>query len=104
MTTPHAHLSPDDVRRIGTLARLALSPGQVEQYRGQLGDILAYVQRLSDLDLSGLEPMAHVGDEINRLADDTPGGMLPTADLMKMAPVTTPPFLQVPKVLGEGGA
>ena len=104
MTTPQHTLSADEIRKIGTLARLALSPEQVEQYRSQLAGILGYVDRLRELDLSGLEPLAHVGDETNRLDTDEPGTMLANEALMRIAPAKNPPFIQVPKVFGGGEA
>lgn len=96
-------LSADEVRKVARLSRLALSDQQVEQYRGQLAAVLGYVDRLREVGLAGVEPMAHVGDSVNRLDDDVPGPTLPTQTLMKMAPDTMDPFLKVPKVLEDGG-
>ncbi len=97
-------LTADEVRKVARLSRLALTDEQVERYRGQLSAILGYVQRLQQVDLAGVEPMAHVGEAVNRLDDDVPGPTLPTQALMKMAPDTMPPFIKVPKVIGDGGA
>jgi aspartyl-tRNA(Asn)/glutamyl-tRNA(Gln) amidotransferase subunit C len=96
-------LSAEEVRKVARLSRLALSDAEVEQYRAQLASVLGYIQRLRELDLAGVEPMAHAGDEVNRLDPDEPGPTLPTETLLKMAPETMGPFLKVPKVLDEGG-
>lgn len=98
-------LRPDQVRKVAQLARLALSDEQVELYRHQLGGVLAYMNRLSSLDLSGVEPMASPLDLTNRLADDQPGPTLTTDQLMAIAPrdAAAPPFIAVPKVIGEAG-
>lgn len=98
-------LSPDQVRKVAQLARLALSDEQVELYRHQLGGVLAYMHRLSGLDLSGIEPMASPLDLTNRLADDQPGTTLTNDQLMAIAPgnAAAPPFIAVPKVIGEAG-
>jgi len=98
-----APLTPDEVRKIAKLSRLAITDEQVEQYRTQLSSILAYMDRLKQLDLVAVEPMTTVGDVHNRLDDDTPGPTIANETLMVMAPATMPPFLKVPKVLGEGG-
>ena len=96
-------LSSDEVRKVARLARLALSDAQVEQYRAQLGAVLGYVERLREVDLSGVEPLSNVSDAVNRLAADEPGPTLPNEVLMKMAPAATPQFVKVPKVLEDDG-
>lgn len=78
------------------------SEAEVESLRENLGVVLAYLERLQELDLAGVEPMAHVGDEVNRLDEDQVGEHLPNATLMEMAPETDGPFVRVPKVLGGG--
>ncbi|MCC6660667.1 MAG: Asp-tRNA(Asn)/Glu-tRNA(Gln) amidotransferase subunit GatC [Phycisphaerales bacterium] len=104
-------LSADEVRRVAALARLALTQEQVERYRADLAAVLGYMERLRGLDLAGALPLAHVGEEVNRLDADEPGPVLPDGVLQKMAPATwaggtglqTGVFIKVPKVLGGGG-
>lgn len=103
-----ARLSADEVRRVARLARLAISDEEVERCRDQLSAVLAYVDRLREVDLRGpdgrpIDPLVHVGDATNRLADDTPGATLASASLMRMAPDAMPPYLRVPRVPGGGG-
>jgi len=99
----HGPLSPDYVRRIAKLSRLSLTDEQVEQYGARMSAVLGYMDRLRELKLDDVEPMANVGGATNRLDEDTPGPTLSNEALMKIAPDTTPPFVKVPKVLGEGG-
>lgn len=96
-------LSAEDVRKVAKLARLALTDAQAEEYRSSLSAVLGYVDRLRELGLDGVEPMAHPSDATNRLAEDVPGGTLANEVLMSIAPEKEPPFIRVPKVLGEGG-
>lgn len=96
-------LSADEVRKVARLSRLALSDEQVEQFRTQLSAVLGYVERLDQADLSGVEPLVHVGEAVNRLDEDVPGPTLPFETLQKMAPETWERFIRVPKVLEEGG-
>jgi aspartyl-tRNA(Asn)/glutamyl-tRNA(Gln) amidotransferase subunit C len=96
-------LTPDDVRKVARLSRLAVAEADIERYRTELAAVLGYVERLRELDLSGVEPLTHAGDEANRLDDDVPGPMLANAVAMAMAPEPHPPFFGTPKVLGEGG-
>jgi aspartyl-tRNA(Asn)/glutamyl-tRNA(Gln) amidotransferase subunit C len=98
-----APLSADQVRKVARLSRLAISDDKAEEYRAKLAAVLGYMERLQELDLSGVEPMTNVAGAVNRLDADTPGPMLGAHALMKMAPESLPPFIKVPKVLDEGG-
>ena len=91
------------VEKIARLARLHIPNDRAVQVGADLSAILGYVERLGALDLEGVEPMAHVGDEVNRLGADEPGRTLSNEALLKMAPDANGPFVRVPKVLGEGG-
>lgn len=96
-------LSADQVRKVARLSRLAISDDRIEEYRAKLVAVLGYMERLQELDLSGVEPMTNVAGAVNRFDRDEPGPMLGAAALMKMAPESLPPFIKVPKVLDEGG-
>ena len=97
-------LTEDDVRHVAKLARLKLSEEQVHLYAEQLSHILQYVEKLNELDLEGVEPMAHAIDLTNRLRDDVPGNVLPVEAALANAPDADPPFFRVPKVIGEGSS
>lgn len=97
-------LPESDVRRIARLARLELSDSQVAAFASRLGATLGYIDRLRELNLDGVEPLTHPLDQTNRLDDDVPGPTLDTDALMKIAPESFPPYVKVPKVLGDEGA
>lgn len=112
MAGPHP-LSPDDVRKVARLSKLALSDAEVESERVRLGAVLGFMEQLQGLPLEGLEPMARVGELHNVLRDDTPGETIDPAIVAALAPDARviedpsgecPPttFIQVPKVLGDG--
>ncbi|MCA9310705.1 MAG: Asp-tRNA(Asn)/Glu-tRNA(Gln) amidotransferase subunit GatC [Phycisphaerales bacterium] len=97
-------LSIQDVRHVARLARLELSDEALESHRQHLGAILAYFDRLRHLDLEDVRPLAHPAIRTNRWDEDTPGPALDTEALMRMAPETHPPFIRVPRVLGDEGS
>ena len=100
-------LSLDDVRRVATLARLAITDDQARAYQPQLAAVLGYMARLHEIDLTGVEPLSHPTERTAQLDEDrprTPSTDLPTEALLKMAPETMGPFVKVPKVIGEGEA
>ena len=92
-------LSLDEVRHVAKLARLRLSDEQLEQYRGQLSSVLDHIARISELDVEGVEPMAHPSDLVNRLDDDEPAESLSQQQILRIAPATEGQYLAVPKVL-----
>jgi len=63
-------LSQDDVVRIARLARIELSVAERESTRTQLNDILGFIEQLQAVDTSGIEPMAHAVDVVQRLRPD----------------------------------
>lgn len=98
-----APLSAEQVRKVAKLARLGLSEEQVELYREQLGAVLAYVERLRELDLADVEPLANPVEESNRLRADEPSQGLNQQTLVEMAPAAAGSFVAVPRILGDAG-
>ncbi|MEQ8768933.1 MAG: Asp-tRNA(Asn)/Glu-tRNA(Gln) amidotransferase subunit GatC [Phycisphaerales bacterium] len=96
-------LSIEDVRKVARLARLAVSDADAERYRAELAAVLGYIERLGEVDVAGVEPMAHVADAVNMLRDDEPGAAFDPSVVEKLAPEAADGFIRVPKVLGEGG-
>lgn len=96
-------ISREDVRKVALLSRLRIEEDQLDVYAAKLASVLGYVERLQELDLEGVEPLTNPLDATNRLDEDLPRKGLSTESLMKMAPRATPPFVAVPKVLGDGG-
>lgn len=87
------------VRRIAHLARIAVKDDEVEHLQGELNAILAFVEQLSEVDVSGVEPMTSVTPMTMKKREDkvTDGEM---ADLIvKNAPAREDHFFLVPKVV-----
>jgi aspartyl-tRNA(Asn)/glutamyl-tRNA(Gln) amidotransferase subunit C len=68
-------LTREEVLHVATLARLSLEPAEVELFTRQLNDILAYVEKLQELDTTDVPPLAHVIPVSNVFREDavTPG-------------------------------
>jgi aspartyl-tRNA(Asn)/glutamyl-tRNA(Gln) amidotransferase subunit C len=96
-------ISSEQVHKIARLARLAITDDQAAAYGPQLSAILSHMDTLRALSLTGVEPLTHIGETVNRLDADEPGSTLPTRVLLDMAPDALPPFVKVPKVIGDGG-
>lgn len=97
-------LTADQVRHVAKLSRLKLSDAEVEHFAQQLSSVLGYVSKLSELDVSNVEPMAHAIDVSNVLREDREEPGMPVDQALANAPEKDPPYFKVVKVLGEGGA
>jgi len=98
-------LSDDQVRHVAKLSRLRLSDEEVHNFAGQLSAVLDYVSKLNELDVEGVEPMAHSADVSNVLREDIPHPGMSVDSALANAPDASDPFFKVPKVLGdESGA
>lgn len=91
-----------DVRHVAQLSRLKLTDDQIADYTKQLGRVFGYIDKLSELDVEGVEPMAHALDMSNVLREDVVQEPLTVDKALANAPASDPPFFKVPKVLGEG--
>ena len=93
-------LTPDDVKKVAKLARLSLEDADVARLTGQLESILGYVNKISQVDVTGVAPLAHALPLHNVLREDVVEPGLPLDAVLKNAPDTDPPFFKVPKVIG----
>jgi aspartyl-tRNA(Asn)/glutamyl-tRNA(Gln) amidotransferase subunit C len=94
-------LSRDDVRKISLLARLELTPAELESMTTQLGAIVGYVESLRELDVTNVEPMAHALDVSNVFAEDAVRPSLERATALANAPHSNGECYLVPAVLGD---
>ena len=95
-----AKITLEQVRHVAKLSRLAIDEERTQRYAGQLESILEYVAQIDEVDVSGVEPMAHALPLKNVLRDDVVAGALPVEKVLQNAPETDGPFFKVPKVIG----
>ena len=87
------------VRRIAHLARIAVRDDEVPHLQGELNAMLAFVEQLSEVDISGVEPMTSVTPmEMKKRADVVTDGEI-AEDILKNAPATEDHYFLVPKVV-----
>lgn len=96
-----APLSHDEVHRIAELARLELTPDEVELFARQLASILEYVEQIRALDTTGVPPTSHVLNQPTERADE-PAAPLPRHEALANAPEAAPHagLFKVPRVFG----
>ena len=92
-------LTLEDVARIARLARIELSADERETTRDQLNGILGFIEQLQAVDTTGIEPMAHAVDVVQRLRPDVVTEIDRRADFQAVAPETEAGLYLVPRVV-----
>ena len=90
----------ETTQKVAKLARLALPQEKLQTLTQQLESILEYVAKIGEVDVSGVEPMAHALPLSNVLREDVAEPGLPLDKVLQNAPETDGPFFKVPKVIG----
>lgn len=88
-----------DVKYVAHLARLALSPGEEQKMSAQLGNILAYIEKLKEVDVSGVEPTAHAFPLVNVTRPDAVRPSMDPQDALRNAPAEANGLFLVPKIV-----
>jgi aspartyl-tRNA(Asn)/glutamyl-tRNA(Gln) amidotransferase subunit C len=88
-----------NIDHVADLARLALTPEEKATFAAQLGDVLAYIEQLKAVDVTGIEPTAHAFPLYNVWADDVPQPGLPVEAALRNAPAQRDHMIVVPKVV-----
>ena len=88
-----------DVKYVAHLARLALTPEEEKKLGAQLGNILGYIEKLKQLDVSNVEPTAHAVPMVNITRPDELQPSLPHDEAMRNAPAKANGLFMVPKIV-----
>ena len=87
-----------DVEHVAKLARLELTQEEKEVFTHQLGDVLAHVEKMNEVDTTGVEPMNHAIDFYNVMREDNKIYENTREELMSNAPDVEGEFFKVPKI------
>ena len=92
-------LTRESVQRVAMLARLRLTADEESEFTGQLDDILAYMDKLNELDTANVELFNHAIDNLSALRDDKVTNQPNTDALLANAPDRDETFFKVPKII-----
>ena len=98
-------ITPEEVRRVAELADLALGDDEIARMAHDLDEILTHIDKLNELDTTGVEPMAQVlyeAEETATLREDRERPTLGNALALKNAPLSGAGYYKVPKVIERG--
>ncbi|WP_455481375.1 Asp-tRNA(Asn)/Glu-tRNA(Gln) amidotransferase subunit GatC [Bartonella sp. B12(2025)] len=89
----------ETVKRVAHLARIAVHNDEVERVTKELNVILGFVEQLSEVDVSSVEPLTSVMPMTLRMREDNVTDGNKAADIVANAPVTEENFFLVSKVV-----
>lgn len=92
-------ISRDDVLHVASLARLQLNDTEVDTFTGQMDAILAYVEKLNELDTAGIVPTSHAVPVENAFREDAVRPSLGVDHALANAPDRVEDYFRVPKVI-----
>jgi aspartyl-tRNA(Asn)/glutamyl-tRNA(Gln) amidotransferase subunit C len=88
-----------NIQYVARLARLSLSPAEEEQFGAQLAGILGYIEKLKELDVTGIEPTAHAVPLVNVFRDDAVQASFSNEEALNNAPAKANGLFIVPKIV-----
>ena len=94
-------ITPEDVRKVAKLARLAIPEDQIATYSNQLEKILTYVAQLEQVNTTDVPPTTRAVEVINVNRSDEILNTSVREELLGLAPQRQEDFYRVPKILSE---
>jgi aspartyl-tRNA(Asn)/glutamyl-tRNA(Gln) amidotransferase subunit C len=88
-----------NVKYVAHLARLSLTPEEEQKFAAQLGQVLGYIEKLRQLDVSRVEPTAHATPLSNITRTDEVRPSLPNEEALRNAPAKANGLFLVPKIV-----
>lgn len=89
------------VDKIAHLARLDFPESEKASMKKDLDRMIRFVEKLSELDTTGVAPLLHMSDVVNNLREDEVKGSVTRAEALRNAPAHNDHFFLVPKVINK---
>ena len=87
------------INNLAQLARLEFNDAERDEIKDDLQKMIAFIDKLNELDTTGVEPLLHMSENINVLREDEVKGSISREDALKNAPLHDEQFFKVPKVI-----
>ena len=92
-------ISKEEVEKLAHLSRLQLDENAIDKMQGDMNKMLNFVDKINELDLEGVEPLAYMSDEVNILRTDKIEQNISHEEALKNAPDKDTDYFRVPKVM-----
>ncbi len=87
------------IDRLAELSKLEFSDAEKTEMVGDLNKMLSFVEKIQEVDTSGVEPLLFMSDTPNQWREDKPMDALPQKEALKNAPLKDSDYFKVPKVI-----
>ena len=87
------------IDKLSLLARLDIKPDEKEKLRNDLQQMIGFIEKLGELDTTGIEPLMHLTEEMNVLRTDEVRGSVSIEEALQNAQLKKDRFFMVPKVI-----
>jgi len=88
-----------DLKYVAHLARLSLTPEEEQKMAAQLGSVLGYIEKLKEVDVTGVEPTAHAFPMVNVTRRDELQPSISNEEALRNAPASANGLFIVPKIV-----
>ncbi len=87
------------IDKLAHLSRLEFEHEEKQAIKNDLEKMIGFIDKLNELDTSGVEPLLHMSENVNIFRKDTVSGQISKEDVFKNAPLHDEQFFKVPKVI-----
>ena len=87
------------IDKLANLARLKFNSEEKEDIKSDLQQMIGFIDKLNELDTTGVEPLLHMSENINVLREDEVSGTISREEAFRSAPLHDEQFFKVPKVI-----
>lgn len=92
-------VSPEVIDHIAKLARLALAPEEAHRFSEEVGEVLGYIDSLSEVDTADILPTVHAVTSVNAFREDIVGDMFTQKEAVQNAPDEEEGAFVVPRII-----
>jgi aspartyl-tRNA(Asn)/glutamyl-tRNA(Gln) amidotransferase subunit C len=92
-------VTPEMIDRLARLAKLKFSEEEKKDLKTDLERMIEFVEKLKEVDTTGVEPLLHITDAVNVLREDEVKQTITKQEALLNAPLTDGNFFKVPKVI-----
>ncbi len=87
------------IEEIASLAKLNFDENSKELMKSDLKKIISFINKLSEVDTSNVEPLVYLSDEVNVLREDEVKEVISQVDALKNAPHKDSDYFNIPKII-----
>lgn len=92
-------LNKETTQKLAELSKLEFNDQELAEIQEDLAQMIGFVEKLNEIDTTGVQPLTHMGTDGNRLREDEIKWSIDNATALMNAPTTEGPFFTVPKVI-----